>query len=292
MIYTNNYGLPQSFYNAIVNNALKREYYLRDTKAYLTTTGFTRGICESLLIKRHRDEIEVDVSRNVQSLLGQATHYILEQNKDDIEICEEPFIAEICGKRIAGIPDVYNTKTFKLSDYKTAMVFSYTLGDKVDYEIQLNINKYLMELAGYEINELEIVYIFKDWTYNKAKYNCEYPQVPSLTIPINKWETEKTIHFMKNVINDMIECDNSIDDDLPICTEHQRWHKDDTYAVKKEGRKSAVRVLNSMEDAERYIVEKNLDKKHSIEHRVGEDTKCENYCNVKQWCPHYNKLQG
>ena len=77
------------------------------------------------------------------------------------------------------------------------------------------------------------------------------------------------------------------DDDLPACTPEERWHKEDTYAVMKEGRKSAVRVFKTHGDAQAYIDSKMLDNKHSIVKREGTDNRCENYCNVNKWCPYY-----
>jgi hypothetical protein len=289
MKYTNKYGLPQSFYNAIVNNNKKRGEYLSETKAYITTTGFTRGICETHLHKRHSDKLESDVSDNIWSLFGSAVHQILENNADDIEVSEVPLTTEICGLVIAGIPDVYDKTNKILSDYKVTKVYGYILGDKTDYEIQLNINAYLLELAGHQVDKLEIVYMFKDFSKMKAKTDSNYPQCDVMRYSINKWEREKTIHFIENSLNNIIKYENVPDNELPICSEHQRWHKDDKYAVKKKGRKSAVRVLDSNEDAEKYIVDKNLDSKHSIEYRIGEDTKCAEYCDVNMFCPHYNK---
>jgi hypothetical protein len=36
---------------------------------------------------------------------------------------------------------------------------------------------------------------------------------------------------------------------LPICTAKERWRKEDTYAVMKDGRKTAWRVFNTKEEA-------------------------------------------
>ena len=44
-----------------------------------------------------------------------------------------------------------------------------------------------------------------------------------------------------------------MDEILPDCSDEDRWKKDDTWRVMKKGRKSALRVLYSNEDAEQYI---------------------------------------
>ena len=60
--------------------------------------------------------------------------------------------------------------------------------------------------------------------------------------------------------------------------------KDTTYAVKKHGRKTAVRVFKTIEEA----VELAKEKDHYVETRPGEPTRCVgNYCGVADYCPQF-----
>ena len=69
------------------------------------------------------------------------------------------------------------------------------------------------------------------------------------------------------------------------CSDDERWKKDDKYAVMGSG-KRAIRVLNSLEEAEEYS--SALDQKTRVEHRVGESTRCiQNWCNVNEWCDQF-----
>ena len=77
------------------------------------------------------------------------------------------------------------------------------------------------------------------------------------------------------------------DDELPECTAEERWERPIKYAVKKEGRKSALRVLDSLKDAENYMAEKKLFAKHFVETRQGESVRCESYCAVQPFCNQY-----
>jgi len=73
--------------------------------------------------------------------------------------------------------------------------------------------------------------------------------------------------------------------DLPECSDEERWKKGDKYAVMGSG-KRAIRVLNSLEEAEEYS--SALDQKTRVEHRVGESTRCiQNWCNVNEWCDQF-----
>ena len=58
----------------------------------------------------------------------------------------------------------------------------------------------------------------------------------------------------------------------------------------KDGRKSALRVLPTLEKAKQYLTENNMKegKGCMIVHRAGEDIRCANYCRVNKWCKHFN----
>ena len=58
----------------------------------------------------------------------------------------------------------------------------------------------------------------------------------------------------------------------------------------KKGRKTAVRVLPSLEEAEKYIEGSDV-ANLSIEHSKGEYVKCKGYCSVAEFCSQYH-LRG
>jgi hypothetical protein len=60
------------------------------------------------------------------------------------------------------------------------------------------------------------------------------------------------------------------------------------YAVKKEGRKTAVRVYETEEEAKALLSEMTAKDKVFIEIRKGEPVRCTgNYCSVNAWCSQY-----
>jgi len=69
------------------------------------------------------------------------------------------------------------------------------------------------------------------------------------------------------------------------CTDEERWHRPDSYAVMKEGRKSALRVFAAEGVAQAFIENHADAKKLSIEFRQGKDIRCESYCQVRAVCP-------
>jgi hypothetical protein len=60
------------------------------------------------------------------------------------------------------------------------------------------------------------------------------------------------------------------------------------YAVKKEGRKTAVRVYDTEQEAQDLLKEMPEKDKGFIEIRKGESVRCTgNFCGVSQWCSQY-----
>jgi hypothetical protein len=58
------------------------------------------------------------------------------------------------------------------------------------------------------------------------------------------------------------------------------------FAVKREGRKTAIKLFKSIEEANE-LAEK---EKGYVETRKGEPKRCTgNYCGVNQWCSQYQK---
>ena len=77
------------------------------------------------------------------------------------------------------------------------------------------------------------------------------------------------------------------DSELAPCTPEQRWAKPEKWAVKKGRQKRALRVLGSEDEANEYIAAHCGSGSMWVEHRPGEDTKCDGYCDVRRWCPYY-----
>ena len=75
------------------------------------------------------------------------------------------------------------------------------------------------------------------------------------------------------------------DDDIAPCTPEERWADPEKYAVMKNGRKSAVRVFDTLIDAENCAGE--LGNSHYVETRPAVSRKCGKYCLCKDFCSFY-----
>lgn len=289
MRITNNLGLPQPLVSAV-----EREYTYKP-KQY-SVTALLKGACQAVLERRHDKEIEQDVSDMIWLLFGTSVHNILEQAQETAEqLKENKLVLDMPnGYKLSGIFDLYDDKTGIVTDYKTASVNKVLFNDWEDYRKQTLIYCWMLRRIGFDAKRGEIVALLKDHSKVKALQGGDYPPAPVYRIgwTFADRDFEEIEEYILNRFEELSDCEQLSDMDLPSCTPSERWHKDDTYAIMKKGRKSAIRVLKTQEDAQKYIDNNALDDKHYIEKREGADNLCDNYCNVNKWCPFYQQKVG
>jgi len=284
MKITNKYNIPDTIVRAVKNDPYKYT-------GNISVTQLIKSPRQRWLEIRHSDEIEVDVVDRLWSLLGQAVHYILEKavDKHSEQIAEERVSATLGGWTVSGQADLW-TAPAKLEDYKVTSVWSYILGGKIEWEQQLNMLAYLYRSIGFPVEQAQIVAIFRDWSRKKAEVNREYPSTPVKIIPVKLWSNEEVEEYMLERIKVHKEAESVPDDELPFCTEHEKWQKPNTWAVMKNKNKRATRVFESKEEAENYIADiqpRDPKNKYHIVFRPGEPTRCLHYCPARPFCNQY-----
>lgn len=250
----------------------------------------------------HKEEIEEDVVDNLASFHGTAVHNAIEDalKDDDRYIVEERFYRKIKvpdapGKQktftVSGQIDLYDRETKQLSDHKTTSIFKLVVfEDHHDYEAQCAINRWIMQGNGFEVESVAINGFPKDWRRGESKKSGDYPDYPFFLLELPNWSTKITEDFIRHKI---IEKEWAKLGSMRTCTKEERWQRESKWAVMKAGRKSAVRLLDSKEEAEEYIKEKGLDKKvHYLEERKAEANRCDNFCPVATWCEERGPISG
>ena len=286
MKITNKHGIPDTFVNV-----LKRPTYSKG-KAHLSATQLLNSPKIVALTKKFEDELEQDVSDMVWSIFGTAIHGVLEHGKDDNHIVEERLHTTFDGWRISGAIDlqiVTGQDTISIRDYKTTSAWA-VMNEKIEWEQQLNIYAWLVETCKLKIvDSIGIVAIIRDWSRREAAKNPDYPQSPVKEIPINLWPYQQREDFISERISKHSECEFHMetDEELPPCTPEEMWEKPTTYALKKKGGVRAIKVYETMEDAERACDEKI----HEIEVRLGSRTRCESFCPVNNYCQQWRDYQ-
>lgn len=291
MKFTNELDLPQPFVAAASSE------YTYTPKRY-SVTGIIKGTCQSILERRHADEITVDVADQVWLIFGSAVHKVLEESQEgDTQIKEGKLDMDVPGApgyKLSGIFDLYDDDTGIVTDYKTASIWKVQYHDWDDYRKQLLYYIVILRANGFNNAKAgEIVALLKDHSQTKAEVDPFYPQHPVYTIG---WDfSEAEIEAARAEIMDrfqQIMLQESLpDEELEPCTESERWAKAPKYAVMKEGRKSAIKLYDKKYEAQDAACDLNDagKGKHYVEYRPGESTRCKKYCNCQKWCKFYRE---
>ena len=286
---TNNLDLPQPFVDAVTSSH-------RYTKRRYSATEVLGGTCEAVLKRRHEGEGEEDVADRIWALFGTAVHKVLEQGKaTDSQLQEQWFSVDIPVDTetyaLSGIFDLYDEETKTVTDWKTTGTIKWQKQEFDDYRMQVLIYCWMLRKSGFEANTGEVVMILRDWVKSKARFDKEYPQ---LQVQKVSWKfTEEDFKEAERHVFDwfanVAEQEKLEDSDLTPCSPKNRWHKDDKWAVVKDGVKRATRVLDDPDEAAAMCdrLSEKTGKPYHVEYRKGEDVKCEMYCSVAFACPFF-----
>jgi hypothetical protein len=118
----------------------------------------------------------------------------------------------------------------------------------------------------------------RDYNYpQRPVYIYEFAVTPARLLAIEEFINHKVAHY--GIARKMK------DDAIPECQPKERWDRPPKFAVKKETRKTAIRLLDNEDDAAQMAAD--LGKGHYVEHRPGESIRCQSYCLCREFCNYY-----
>lgn len=292
MRLTNRHGIPETIVRAIADD----EYDKGDS--VLSVTQLISPPRVVVLQSLNKDNLESDVVDRVPSLLGTAVHKIIEKGSKDIpgHIVEERLFAEVHGWKISGAVDLQidnGDGTWSINDYKVTSVYS-VLSNKPEWEQQLNCYAYLAyQSHGRRMTSLKIIAILRDWQRKQAGFKADYPLSQIAVVDIPVWTPEKQEAYVKERVALHQAAQKAVDTGEPLayCTDQERWVRGESWALIKEGRKSAIKLYDN--EAEASEAADAAGTGHSVQHRPGSATRCEgNYCLVSAWCRQWQEELG
>jgi hypothetical protein len=292
MKITNKFNVPETLVALAT-----RDYYSKGKSDYSVTEIISPPRIQRLR-RTHFEEIEQDVSDMLWMLLGTALHVVAERSEVSGHTNEERLSAGINGIILSGAIDLQKDDEdgVTITDYKFTSAWA-LMNDKPEWEQQQNIYKYLVERVKKKpVKGLKICALIRDWSRRDAQNKSDYPQAPIQVIDIPMWTFDRTEAFIKERVEMHRDSKVSADwgDELPLCSDEERWLRPTTYAVKKDGRKTAIRVFDTQDEADALLKEMPEKDKGFIEIRKGEAVRCTgNFCGVSQWCSQFqNETKG
>ena len=286
MKVTNKYNLPTAIVEALTSDYQYKPYQF-------SVTTILSGIKSFLLAKRHQNEIEMDASDGINMLLGTAVHNIFEGKENEDELSEEYIKVKVNDLYfVSGRFDLYNIKTEEITDYKTCSVWKIKFKDYDDWKKQLLIYSWMLKKTGLKVKTAKITALIKDWKKNELKLaklkGEDYPETPIINVvfEFNDNDFEQIEKWIVERFNQIQNAELLSDDDIPICSEEERWYTGDKYAVMKGANKRAIKVCDTEEEAEEFTKQ---DSSYWVQYRKGKNTKCEDYCNACQFCNYYKE---
>lgn len=277
MKITNKVGLPEALVRAVQNDS-----YSKGNSDYSTTELAVPSRIVALK-RKFADQLEEDASDLIYALIGKLGHSILE-HAGTADIIEKRLFWEIDGRVISGQVDVVDGTV--LEDWKFTSIYTSKAGVKFEWQAQASVNRYLCEKNNIPITNARYVAIYRDWSAPKVAREPGYPkhQVEVFDVPL--WSMDETEHWIRQ----RIQSHEDAMVNLPLCSDEDRWSRGGGYAVKKFGRKTALRVFPEEMDAVNYISTQSDSGKLSIEKREGSNLRCQFYCPVSKFCDQYHAL--
>jgi len=285
MKITNKQGLPAPFVAL-----LARDFYTKGASQYSVTELMSPPKIRRMR-EQYDEEIEVDATELIASQLGTFMHGKLEDKVVEGYLNEERIFHSIDGITISGQIDIQEQTDdgIVIVDYKFVKAWSiqqHLAGKKDEWNIQLNIYKWLVEtVKKQKVCGLKICAVAKDWSARGVTQE-HYPQAPAVMIDIPMWDSVTTETYVRQRLDmhRFAKQAHEFGEELQPCTDEERWINETIYAVKREGRKTAIRVFKSIEEATE-LAEK---EKGYVEERKGEPVRCAgNFCGVSKWCKQY-----
>jgi hypothetical protein len=278
---TNNFEVP-----APLVTLASREYYSKGSSQYSVTE-----LLSPPRVRRLREQYDAQLTQDVADmlwpLLGSALHVVMERGITPGWISEERLYAEVDGVTISGQIDLQQeTPTgVILHDYKFTSVWA-VMNDKTEWEEQLNLYGWLVRtVKKTPVEGLKICALLRDWSrHDVSKPGYPPAQIHVLDIPV--WDHETATKFVAERLDHHRESKVSQNwgDKLPECSPQERWQSETTYAVRREGRKTAIRVFKSLEEATQLAKQ----EQGYVETRLGESKRCTgNYCGVAEFCEQF-----
>jgi hypothetical protein len=296
MHLTNKLGYPDAYVNRV-----RKGIYKPKEERIGATSLIDAPMVRKLLLGKW-DDIVLDVNDFFKMHRGIAWHEYLEAGLPEEVEGENLDVIEYSPLNISLKIDIWDEENGIIADYKTCSPWAIVFGQEKKWEEQLNVYAWAKRTQGFEVKKL-IAYIFLwDWSSYDAGRDPNYPQQTFYTKELPLWDFAK----QENFVNERLEYHSNPKE----CTAEEKWQQNKlsidgqtvivngpVYAICKKDKKSAMRVLPSIDKCMEYIEQKNMVSAFKsgniyIDKREGNCRRCNEYCNCRFVCPYSGLMKG
>ena len=286
MIITNRLGLSEQWVEAV------RSRMDRTPLGWLSVTQLINSTRQVWLPKRHYDKVTMDVADCLPMLFGWLFHGVLEKNALS-GISEQRLMTKILGKEVSFTPDSLYLTQETLIDFKFTSVFTVMHGGRDEWFKQTNFYAYLLNLVGISIKTIRLEVFSRDWRPGEQRKYFDYPPQMVTVIPVTMHPAKQVQTAIEERVRSFSVTEKVSDEQLPECTDEERWAKPATWAVKKIDKDGSIgkkampggSKFGSEIEAQEFGRSKNCPFK--VEFRAGSSRKCD-YCNARPFCNQYH----
>ncbi len=221
MRYSNRYKLPGAFVRAVENDPYDKG------NSDFSATGLAEPPRATVLKAQHPNDLIVDVSSRVASIIGQGAHHIAERAaRPGIDLCEKRFFADfnVDGVKyiVSAQIDLFETDTCALYDWKTAKAYAFSKGvgggKKPEWIQQMNVGAEIMRRHGHDVKSLGVIAMLKDFRSEEAGQKG-MPETEVISVDIPLWEPAKANDYIETRIRLHIAARK----ELPLCSASDNW---------------------------------------------------------------------
>lgn len=295
-MFENRYNLPASI--ALALSRQDEDYSGPGVARYPETISVSTLVGPPMLAclrALHREEIVEDVSEGLWRMLGTATHWAVEKSSPAHILSEARLQADVYDVQVSGQIDALDEDGW-LDDYKTTSVWSLMLGDKPEWEAQLNCYDWLCRQNGIEVPAgLRIIAILRDWRRSEQRRDpARYPAIPIMIRPVARWSPQEQEDYLHARVEAHTQAYDRIraahEGACPMdvswcCTAEERWQGPAKWAVYKNQNKRAAKLCDSEAEAFGWMALQPTGASYRVEERPSRPTRCLDYCPVREWCP-------
>jgi len=235
----------------------------------------------------HYDEVDVDVSDRMHSLMGTAIHSLI--SKVPMTCSAVRLFSRWKGLdkhwTVSGEFDLLEDAfIWDFKPLRAAAVFD---GPKLEWIQQLNIYRLLCFDNNINVIGLKAVPYIRDFTPVERFRNGKYPKASMIAMDVPMWPIEQARAFVAYRLTEH-------EKNLPECTNEERWAKPHEFALMAKNGKRAVALYDTKEQAERgaFLRTTELKKEFYVQERQAESLRCRHYCDFWSWCERGRKERG